>query len=341
MELRHLKYFVAVSELGSVSRAAEKLFIAQPPLSVQIKQLEEEVGTPLLLRHPRGVKLTPAGAAFLAEAKDVLARADHAKRVARQVNNSEGGVVRIGFVPTASHTVIPRLVRRLRTARPQIEIEVREMISGEQVEALLPNEIDVGLLRPPIASGPVLIASSLQDPFCLAVPEGHALAGEDPIQLRAAARVAFVSVTRHRGPVYFDQTIGLCTDAGFNPDIRYEASTIYGVLELVGAGLGVGLVPASAITVAPRGLTFRLLRRPSRTGSLALAHLRDDPNPIVAILAVLDERSLRGIEERSQGPNRWVTLTRAAAPIQDGDDLAVAWHRRNREPRTRRALQGR
>jgi len=297
VELRHLKYFVAVAELGSVSRAAEKLFIAQPPLSMQIKQLEDEIGVRLLLRYPRGVRLTAAGSAFLEEARDLLARAERAKQLARRKDNAAAGLARVAYVPSAGHTVIPRLVRRLRSLHPECEIDVREMVTTQQSQALLHGEIDIGLLRPPITSSRLTIVSELSDPFCLAIPDGHALAGAGPIDLRIAADEIFVGFTRHRGPAFYDQALGLCTDVGFSPNLRYDASTLYGVLDLVGAGLGIAIVPASSSTLAPTGFGLRVLNRPTRTGCLALAQLRGDPNPMLSTLseltsAVFDELSM-------------------------------------------------
>ncbi|MBS1228955.1 MAG: transcriptional regulator, LysR family [Proteobacteria bacterium] len=297
MELRHLRYFVAVAELGSISRAAQKLFIAQPPLSLQIKQLEEEVGAPLLIRYPRGVRLSPAGETFLAEAKDILLRADRAIRLAKQTGNAAGGVVRIGYVPTAGHTILPRLILLLRERRPECDIEVSEMTTAQQVQALRYHEIDVGLVRPPIEAGPVVAAAKLSDPFCLAIPKDHPLVGAASLDLKAAAQCVFVSVTRQRGPAYFDQTVGLCTDIGFDPNIRYESSTLYGVLELVGAGLGVALVPSSAVTLASDRLIFRVLKKPSRVGSLVLAQLKDDPNPLVGLLTELTEQVFNSLRD--------------------------------------------
>ena len=297
MELRHLRYFVAVAELGSISRAAQKLFIAQPPLSLQIKQLEDEVGAPLLIRYPRGVRLSPAGVTFLAEAKDILLRADRAVRLARQTDNAAGGVVRIGYVPTAGHTILPRLIRLLRARRPECDIEVSEMTTAQQVQALRGHEIDVGLVRPPLEAGPVVATLNLCDPFCLAIPGDHPLAGGAELDLKAAAQCVFVSVTRQRGAAYFDQTVGLCTDIGFTPNIRYESSTLYGVLELVGAGLGVALVPSSAVTLAAQRVVFRVLRQPSRVGFLALVQLKDDPNPLVGLLSELTDQVFQALGE--------------------------------------------
>jgi DNA-binding transcriptional LysR family regulator len=287
MELRHLRYFVTVAELGSVSRAAEKLCIAQPPLSTQIKQLEDEIGVKLLVRFARGVRLTPAGSAFLVEAKELLARAEHAKRLARHIDTAVGGVVRIGYVPSSGHTVLPRLLSRMREIRPDGEIDVREMITPQQVQSLSTGEIDVGLARMPVNSGRITLVVELDDPFCLALPPGHALAGRSPIDLRMAAGCTFISSVRQRAPAYFDQVLGLCSDAGFSPELRYEASTLYGVLDLVCAGLGVAIVPASAIMLAPKGFTLRPLQRPTRPGSLAFMRRRGDPSPFIALLGNL------------------------------------------------------
>lgn len=287
MELRHLRYFVAVAESGSVSRAAAEIFIAQPPLSVQIKQLEEEIGTKLLIRYPRGVRLTAAGEQFLVAAKDLLARAEQAKRLARQMSDSDGGQLRIGFVPSANQMVLQRLLRDLRKVRPRCDIDAVEMISDQQLEALQRTEIDVGIVRNPFFSTSGFSRIELADPFCLAIPEGHLLEGKAPVDLSAAAAHTFVNFTRHRGRAFFDQTISLCTEAGFSPHIRYEASTLFGVLDMVSAGLGIALVPASSIMLKPKHVTLRLLDKASRPGLLSLIHRQDDPNPTVTTLAGL------------------------------------------------------
>lgn len=287
MELRHLRYFVAVADHGSISRAAEELFIAQPPLSVQIRQLEDELGARLLVRCPRGVRLTPAGEHFLVEARELLARAERAKRVVQVADSAEGGQLRLGFIPSAGHIVLQRLLRELRKVRRQSDIDAVEMISDLQLQALRRGEIDVGIVRNPFASLDGLSSIEVADPFCLAIPEGHALAGSGAIELREAAPHTFVSFTRHRGRAFFDQAISLCTDAGFSPYIRYEASTLFGVLDMVSAGLGVAVVPASSVLLNPQHLCFRYLRNPSRPGRLSLVYREDDANPVVASLAAL------------------------------------------------------
>ena len=285
MELRHLRYFVAVAETGSFSRAAGKLFIAQPPLSTQVRQLEDEVGVALLARHPRGVRLTPAGQTFLSEAKQVLASVERAKVLARQ--KEAGGVIRIAFVPSAAHTLLPPLLKRLREERPQAEVDVAEMITSVQVEALRTGRIDVGLARAIPGASVELRQFMLDDPFVLAVPHGHPLAGRMPIELAKAAEAEFVGFTRYLGPAFFDQVISLCTDAGFSPRIRYEASTVYGVLSLVGAGLGVAVVPASSVLLLPPDIDLRPLKRPTRHGGVVFIRGTDTSSPLVEAFTVL------------------------------------------------------
>jgi len=288
MELRHLRYFVTVAELGNVSRAAEKLFIAQPPLSTQIKQLEAEIGVALLVRGPRGVSLTPAGTRFMAEAKDLLERAERTRRFAQRTSDPLGGLVRIGFVPSASHTVLSRLLRSMRATQPLAEMTVQEMVTSDQVNALRAGDIDVGIARPSVtAMQRIVIAAEIDDPFCLAVPEGHALAKQGSLDLTSASGEAFVFFTRQMGPAYFDQIIGLCTDAGFSPNIRYQASTLYGVLDLVDAGLGVAIVPASAALLGRKRLRIRPLVDPTRRCSMALLHRKNPPDALVPLLPLL------------------------------------------------------
>jgi DNA-binding transcriptional LysR family regulator len=283
MELRHLRYFVAVAEAGNLSRAAEKLFIAQPPLSLQIRQFEDEVGTALFSRHPKGMKLTPAGEALLPNVRDLLDRAASLVDAARKAPGS--GTLTIGFVPSASSTVIPALARRLRVAQPGVELRLAEMISDEQHEALVAGRIDGGIARTGAQHPHVRSVCALADPFCLALHTKRAATLPDVVNLRGMAAEPFVAFTRHRGPAYFDRTIRLCGDAGFSPRIRYEASTLHGVLDLVGAELGMALVPASAALLGARDVVLRRLRQRSRGDMLTLLTRRREARPLLAGLA--------------------------------------------------------
>ncbi|MDB5928773.1 MAG: LysR family transcriptional regulator [Polaromonas sp.] len=300
MELRHLRYFVSVAELGSVSRAAEKLFIAQPALSAQIRQLEEEVGAALFVRLPRGVRLTPAGESFLVDARAILARAQQAAVRAREKQSGQRATLRLGLVPTATHSVLPGLLRRVREAGLAAHIEAREMITSRQLQALRNDEIDLGLGRPDGDSTPSVAVSAIDDPYCLAVPLGHPLAfGSEPLALRRAAHEHFVGFSRYREVDYFDRTAALCQESGFAPDIRHEAGQFVNVLALVACGLGVAIVPASAATLPFGAVAFRPLQASRIKSQLVILRsqrlAQDDWSAQMTALAVaeLDSLALR------------------------------------------------
>jgi len=284
MELRHLRYFAAVAETGNLSRAAEKLFIAQPPLSVQIRQLEEELGQALFTRHPKGVRLTAAGQALLPEARYLVDRAARVVEVVRQAGKGPSGNLSVGFVPSASSTVLPVLVRQLRRLHAGVNLELREMISSEQIDALVAGHIDAGIARTPTRHPRLAVASRMPDAFCLAVPSSQARALPAVLDLRHFADADFIAFTRHRGPAYFDQSIHLCSQAGFSPRVRYEATTVHGVLDLVSAELGVALVPASTALLGIKGVTVRPLRKQGVGEVLALLRREVDPNPLLPFL---------------------------------------------------------
>jgi DNA-binding transcriptional LysR family regulator len=275
MELRHLRYFTTVAGLGSVSRAAEKLFIAQPALSQQIRQLEDEIGAALFERLPRGVRLTPAGESFLEDARTILARAQQAAVRARERQSGQARSLRLGLVPTTTHSVLPGVLRGLRAAGITAPIEVREMITSRQFLALRNDEIDLALARPGEDLAGLERLLAIDDPWCLAVPARHRLArGSATLALKAAAQESFIGFSRHREADYFDRTSALCQEAGFSPDLRHEAGQFVNVLALVGHGLGVAIVPASAATLPFSGVAFRRLKASTLRSQLVLVRPR-------------------------------------------------------------------
>ncbi|MBO9643128.1 MAG: LysR family transcriptional regulator [Pseudacidovorax sp.] len=268
IELRHLRYFIAVAEAGNLSRAAQKLFIAQPPLSVQIRQLEAALGTPLFVRHPKGVRLTEAGEALLPEARALVDRVGGLRAWIAGATPTRR--LSLGFVPSAGSTVLPQLLAALRADDPGLQFELREMISSEQIDALASGQIDLGIARADTRHPRIATVARILDPFCVAVTAAHRTPRGAAADLRAYAEADFVAFTRHRGPAYFDQAIHLCAQAGFSPRIRYEASTVHGVLDLVGAGLGVALVPASCVLLAAPRVRLRPLAMTQKSAVLTL-----------------------------------------------------------------------
>lgn len=271
MELRHLRYFVSVAELGSVSRASEKLFVAQPALSAQIRQLEEEVGVPLFVRLPRGVRLTAAGESFLEDARIILSRTLQAARRARSREQDQQQVFRIGLVPSATHGWLPAVLNRLREEGHGLRVEVRELITSRQLQALRDNEIEIGLGRPGPGLDERFVLAVIDDPYCLALPQGHPLAQPGlPLDLAEAASEHFVGFSRYQVADFFDRTAALCLAAGFSPDVRHEAGQFLNVLALVACGLGVAIVPASFAVLGAEGVVFRRLEPLGLPSQLAL-----------------------------------------------------------------------
>ena len=300
MELRHLRYFVAVAEQGNVSRAARKLFIAQPPLSQQLRQLEDEVGAQLFTRLPRGMQLTAAGESLLEDARAILARAGQAPLRARERQRQQQMQVRLGLVPSAMQLLLPGLLQTIGQAGWPVQIEAREMISSRQQQALRLGELDLGFARPGGQDGGALEIASVADPYCLAIPAGHELArNAGAVDLRAAAQLPFVGFARYQETDYFDRTLALCAEAGFTPLIRHEAGQLVNVLALVACNLGVAIVPSSFATLYREQLAFKPLLAPGHASRLAVlavpAALAE--NPLLAQVAQAAGQQLRQLRQ--------------------------------------------
>ena len=263
MELRHLRYFVAVAEELHVGRAAERLHIAQPPLSRQIRDLERELGTPLFERVPRGVELTAAGHAFLPEARLVLAHAERARRTAQRAAQGEVGRLRVGFVEAASDSaVLPDVLGFFRMHLPHIGLSLFEMDPLQQAEALRDARIDLGLLHSPPADAErwLRVEPVYADPLVAAVPQDHPLTARRRLALADLAGESFVLFPRTAAAVLFDDVIAGCRAAGFSPRVVQEAAGWHTLAGLVAAGVGVAVVPQSLARLARPGVAYRPVR---------------------------------------------------------------------------------
>ncbi len=281
MELRHLRYFIAVAEELHFGRAAERLHIAQPPLSQQIRGLEAELGVLLFQRTKRRVQLTEAGRLFLDEARRVIAQADHAVRVAQRAHRGELGHLVVGFVGSATASVLPDILLAFRTQFPEVSLSLQEMTTTQQLRALHEERIHLGFLRPPIDDEHLALEIILQEPLLVVLPQSHVLARRRRIPLRALAREPIVLPPRELGPGFQDQIVGLCQRAGFSPQIIQEAVQMQTVVGLVAAGMGVSLVPASVQTLRRHGVVYRSLQASSPRVDLAVAWRRGDPSVVV------------------------------------------------------------
>lgn len=300
MELRHLRYFVAIAESGNITQAAQKLFIAQPPLSAQMKQLEEEIGVPLLVRQARGVALTPAGRSFLSDAKAILARSQDARTRARQLHDGKAHLVRLGLMPSSTQALLPGLLHALQAQAPQVNLQVSEISpSSTQLQALRNAEIDLGVMRLGVEDIPSETRFSIDDPYCLAVPSNHPLARTSaPMDLSHAAQETFVGFSSHHQSDYLDQTLALCVEAGFRPDIRHSAGQFAGVLTMVACGLGVAIVPASCFEVGHPAI----VRRPlvgSRYRSKLLLIAREDVSTHMAAVTAVAQAQMQALSDKT------------------------------------------
>jgi DNA-binding transcriptional LysR family regulator len=258
LELRQLRYFVAVAEELHFRRAAARLHISQPPLSHQIKQLEREMGCRLLLRTRRRVELTAAGEAFLRDARALLAELDGAVATARRIESGQTGRLRITFVGSALLSIVPAAVQGFRAARPDVEVELRERPTAAQVRAVAESRADVGLVRPPIERAEQLHADLvMRERTIAALPANHPLAALRRIPMSRLAAEPLVLFPRAQAPGFHDLLISSLAATGLHPQVVQYAPEMLTILGLVAAGLGLTLAPASVTRLALDGVVYR------------------------------------------------------------------------------------
>jgi DNA-binding transcriptional LysR family regulator len=302
MELRYLRYFVAVAERQSFTRAAEELHVAQPAVSQQIKSLEDELGVSLLLRTKRSVKLTAAGEAFLREAKELLAHAELAKQVARRAARGEIGSLSIGCFSSAVAGFLSELIQDYRRKYPGVRLHLFEMTPEQQLQAFARSKIDVGFTRPLGSEHQKQFTQDriYRDRLMLAVPKSHPLAKGNLGALEKFAGEDFVLFKRSEAPELVDAMTQLCAQAGFTPRIVSEPPMMQTVLMAVGAGIGVSLVPGCVRSFHQPGVVFLPVRPASPPIDLVLVRpIGEVPPTVSAWLELLRER-IPEIRERME-----------------------------------------
>jgi DNA-binding transcriptional LysR family regulator len=259
LEFRHLRYFLALAEELHFGRAAQRLAISQPPLSVAIQQLEASVGARLFDRDSKGVRLTPAGQAFQPSAQALLDRAEDACALAREVQAGEVGRLRLGFVGSTLYNGLSAWMQAFQASHPKVEVVVVELNSQDQIDALLAGELDLGLvhtdrLPPALASTPLY-----SEPFLACLPINHSLAALDEIPLAALSDQPFILFSRKGSPDYHARIVEICRRHGFYPRLQHEGRHWLSVVSLVAQGLGVSIVPAAFQRAGMQGAAFRPL----------------------------------------------------------------------------------
>ena len=301
MELRHLRYFIAVAEELHFGRAAERLGISQPPLSQQIQALEEEIGARLFERTNRRVELTDAGRLFLDESRQVLAQVDKAVLLARRAHLGELGELKIGFTSSAPFTsTIPSSIHAFRKAYPDVHLDLQEMSSRQVLKALLEESLQVGVIRPLALPDAVHWGELFREPLGAVLRADHPLAAgsEDGLAIAALAEEPFVFFPRSYGTGLYDQVIALTRQAGFSPRIAQEASEAMTIIGLVSAGLGVSILPASFRRTRVDGVVYRTLSDPEATTAVWLVRRQNEGSPLALSFIDLVTREAASLRRR-------------------------------------------
>ncbi len=262
MELRHLRYFVAVAEEEHMTRAALRLGIQQPPLSQQIRDLERELGVELFDRTPRSVKLNTAGSVFLDDARTLLTLADEAVMRVRQSARGELGRIAVGYTSSASlHDRIPRIIRAFSARYPLIRLDVRENTTRDLLDAVASREIDIAFVRSSASHHPELRSILLcEEPMMVAMPAGHPLASDSAaLSLGMLANESFVLYLSGEGPGIQDVLFPACRKAGFRPRVVESVPRLLSAVTMVAAGRGISIVPEALQSVHPSSVAYRAL----------------------------------------------------------------------------------
>jgi DNA-binding transcriptional LysR family regulator len=285
VELRQLRYFIAVAEELHFRRAATRLHMSQPPLSQQIAALEAELGCRLLARTRRQVELTPAGTAFLRDARAVLADLEQAAGRARALGEGLSGVLRVSFVGSALFSIVPTLVQRFRQIRPHVSLELHESSTVDQVRALQSGAIDAGLIRPPLEPPPgISLEPIATEPTVAAVPSDHPLTHLRRIPLARLAAEPIVLFSREQAPGFHDLILSRLAATGAASNIVQRAPQTLTIIGLVAAGIGLSPVPASVASLALPGVTYRPLTH-APAAELALVTRADHNSALISTFA--------------------------------------------------------
>ena len=282
MELRHLRAFVAVAEELHFGRAAARLQMAQSPLSQLVRQLEAELGTALLERTTRRVRVLPAGEAFLLRARDAIAAADAAAGDARAAAAGELGRLSVGFTGSMTYALLPALAKTLRAELPRVHLDLRgELLTPDQVQRLVAGELDISFLRPPVEHAALHVEPMGAEPLVVALPQNHPLARLDAVPVGLLESEAFITYPSHFRSVVHSAVATTCAAHGFTPTVAMEVAETSTMISFVAADAGVALVPASAQLMSVGGAVYRPLRGATQSVQMAMAWRKDDHRPLL------------------------------------------------------------
>lgn len=281
IDLRLLRQFVAVAEELHFHRAAARLHMSQPPLTAAIRRLEDALGSELIVRGNRTLGLTAAGQTLLVEARATLQQAEQALQRTRAAAAGHCGSLRVGYVGSALYGRLPGLIRHFRQQYPQVQLHLHEATSRQQQQWLREQRIDVGVLIPPIPAAELLLHDFDHDRLAIALPRAHALADAAQVRVAMLADEPFVSWPAGEGMGFHAQVLGLCTAAGFTPQVVQEAQGMHAVLSLVAVEAGVAIVPASMASFRPEEIVYRELEGDTARFALQFCTRPEAPSPVL------------------------------------------------------------
>jgi DNA-binding transcriptional LysR family regulator len=291
VDLRQLRYFLAVAEEKSFSRAAERLHVSQPPLSTHMQSLEKDLGVRLVDRTNRGVTLTPAGQVFYDEIRQVMRRLDQARLKARNAGSGDVGELSIGFVSIADYGILPPALRRFRERFPKVDVQLHELTTDAQIKGIRAGTLDLGIGLGPVHEPDLVFELLLRERLLLAAPKAHRLMkGSGAVRLKDLAGESFITPPREVAPGLYDLFLSVCRDNGFTPRISQHARQMQTVVGLVASGMGVALVPSSVKNLKRAGVQYRAIHGSKARIEIGLLRRQDDDGRIgVKFAAVVKE----------------------------------------------------
>ena len=281
MDLKQLRSFIAVANTLNFGRAARQLYLSQSALSIQIQNLETHLGVALFERNRRGVRLTAAGEAVLADSEELLQRVADIELRAGKIGSGEVGHLRIGFVASATASVIPAIVLAFRKLCPGVALDLKNMPTVQQIDALKSGSIDVGFVRLPVSVDGLSVDSIHREPFAIVLPKAHPLASEKALTVRQLANEPFIAYGRKWAPSFYDHWTAICRKAGFSPNVVQEVAEMDTALVLVAASIGVAILPEGIARRSRSGLKVKPLPAEKAISEIGVAVQSSRATPLL------------------------------------------------------------
>ncbi len=281
LELRHFKYFMAVAEELHYRKAAERLFISQPGLSRQIKQMEEILDAQLLIRSKKKVSLTPAGEYLRGELEFVLNHLELTKKQLKLINEGSSGELRIGFLGSAMQSIVPKLLVKLQDVYPNIRTSLDELSNHAQVNAVLKDKLDLGFVRLARVPEELNIKPVFDDSFSVVLPENHPLDSKSFKGMKQLKEESFILFSQDYSPLYYDKVMSICEDAGFTPKVSHRSVHAQTIFTLVENKLGIAIIPTSLQYGFDLNVKFIELKKIKQRAQLSVIWKKDNRNPVL------------------------------------------------------------